>query len=259
MRKSLSFFIVASIALTPATLVADNAASTNLGEYKEVQCSTRSEFKTNSCNQCFEARKKVEVGKQITGIFDNWDNNTKNIFTAYKSDQKTPYMVSIAGSTWKTSPSIESKAWVYDSDVVWKPAPKGDNYILTAGQKIRFWKTDLGAGYTLTNTNKKGNDLVGILKFPIVYRETSLSDGQESDSKTHTECVAYSLNKAPEIKPNTPNTKNPSTVTPVKKTPTKPIPKETTKVESGPAQTLLLIIAAFFIAFGLMISLRKKA
>ncbi len=250
MRKSLSFFIVASVVLMPTTFADNNAASTNLGEYKEVQCSTRNEFKTNSCDQCFEARKKVEVGKQITGLFDNWNNNTNNIFTAYKSEQKKPYMVSIAGSTWKTMPAIEANAWVYDSDVVWKPAPKGDNYILTAGQKIRFWKTDLGAGYTLTKTDKQGDDLVGLLKFPVVYRETSLSTGQESSSKTHTECVAYSLNKTPVAK-----TTTPAKVT----TPVKPVPKETTKVESGPAQTLLLIIAAFFIAFGLMISLRKKA
>jgi hypothetical protein len=36
------------------------------------------------------------------------------------------------------------------------------------------------------------------------------------------------------------------------------ITPEITKTETGPTETIILIIAAFFIAFGLMYSLRKR-
>ena len=56
------------------------------------------------------------------------------------------------------------------------------------------------------------------------------------------------------VTPPTPAT--PGTPTPVPQKPT-PAP-EMTKTETGP-ETLLLIAAAFFIAFGLMFTLRKRA
>lgn len=54
MHKSLSLLLVAGIATIPMVSAQNNAKSTSLGEYKEVQCTTRAEFGANSCNQCFE-------------------------------------------------------------------------------------------------------------------------------------------------------------------------------------------------------------
>lgn len=49
-----------------------------------------------------------------------------------------------------------------------------------------------------------------------------------------------------------------ATVAPVVPEKVAPITPAITKTETGPTETLVLIIAAFFIAFGLMFSLRKR-
>ncbi len=117
-------------------------------------------------------------------------------------------------------------------------------YILGAGQKVKFIEADLAAGYTLTKSDRKNGELVGMMKYPIVAHAVD-SVGNEGAAKTHNECVAYNLS-APVVTPVTP-TPTPTPVTP-----------EITKTATGPAETLILILAAFFIAFGLMFSLRKR-
>lgn len=226
-----------------------NTTSTNLGEYKEVACSTDAAYAANSCNQCFVG-KSVKVGQRLTDLFDNWTNTTPNILVAYKNEQKTPNLVSF-DSKWTPSSADETKMWKSSSDVVWTPGTdsKGDSYMLTAGQKIRFIQSDLGAGYTLDSTNKKNGDMVALIRFPVVYRTMDATSGVSSaDSTTHYECVSYNLD-AP-VTTVTPTPDKQKTTTP---------PPAATKTETGPAETLVLIIAAFFIAFGLMISLRKRA
>ncbi|PID84310.1 hypothetical protein CSB09_01675 [Candidatus Gracilibacteria bacterium] len=251
MHKSLSILVVAGIATIPFASAQNNAQSTNLGEYKEVKCSTRAEFTKNSCNQCFEGG-QVTIGKKKTDLFDNWTNNTKTIATAYKDEQKTPSMIAI-NSKWNSAPTKESDVWVYDSDVAWTPTTGGKkNFVLTAGRKVRFWKSDIGAGYTLASTDKKAGELVGILRYPVVFKTTDLSTGKESAAKTHYECVAYTLDKKQAVTPPKDEKKPP------KKEETPPT-ENLTKSETGPAETLILIVAAFFIAFGLMISLRKRS
>lgn len=116
-------------------------------------------------------------------------------------------------------------------------------YILGAGQKVKFIEADLAAGYTLTKSDRKNGELVGMMRYPIVAHAVD-SVGNEGAAKTHNECVAYNLS-AP-------------VVTPVAPTPTTPVTPEITKTATGPAETIILILAAFFIAFGLMFSLRKR-
>lgn len=250
MRTSLSLLLIASMVAIPTTF-AQNAKSTSEGQYKTVKCDTRPEFAANGCNQCFEWQ-KTAVWRSLTNIFDNWTNNSSTIFTAYKKEQIKPKMIPF-GSTWKTAPAKESDAWIYATDVIWKPSQtKGENYTLLAKQKIRFWQTDIGASYTLTKTTKKAGEMVGIIKFPLVYHAIDMKTAEEWAAVTHYECVAFSLEKSPAVVKPTPKK-------PAEKPKPKPKPKEITKTEAGPAETLLLIIAAFFIAFGLMISLRKRS
>lgn len=117
-----------------------------------------------------------------------------------------------------------------------------------SNQEVKFTQTDLGAGYTLTSTNKKNGDVVGLMKYPISFYTMDVNTATRSTTpQTHYECVTYTLDA-----PATPEKTTP-TPTPEKKTPGTP-----TKVETGPAETLVLIVAAFFIAFGLMLSLRKR-
>lgn len=120
------------------------------------------------------------------------------------------------------------------------------NYILQGGQKVKFLEAEFGARYTLDKTDKKNGDLIGLLRFPIVSHSVDPTTGTEGAATTHYECVSYTLSA-----PTTP----PPEVKPV---PPAPTPAEVTQTATGPAETLILIIAAFFIAFGMMFSLRKR-
>jgi hypothetical protein len=187
----------------------------------------------------------VTAGKRLTGLFDNWTNPTTGFLVAYQAEQKNPNMVGFGTTTWTNSPSDASKVWKNGSDIVWvtQSGSTKMQYILGAGQKVKFIEAELAAGYTLDKTDRKNGDLVGMMRYPTVFHTIDTTTGTEGAAKTHVECVSYKLS-APD-----------AVVTPV--TP-KPVTPEITKTQTGPAETIILILAAFFIAFGLMFSLRKR-
>ncbi len=235
-----------SLTAAPAPTISALAGSA-LGEYKSVSCNSNSAFAANSCDQCFDGG-MVKVGTRMTGLFDNWTNATTNVLKAMKDEQKTPNMVKFGNSTWVSTPVSEAAIWKYASDVAWTSMGTGatakQEFLLQPNTKVRFLEADIGAGYTLEKTDRKNGELVGMLRFPVVSRTIDVRTATEGAPDTHYECVAYKLD-AP----------TPATPTP---TPTKPTPpKEITKTETGP-ETLLLIAAAFFIAFGMMFTLRKR-
>lgn len=218
------------------------SAGSALGEYKTVSCSSNSAFSINTCDQCFDGG-NVKVGDKLTGLFDNWTNSSPLTLSAYKDEQKTPNMVRFGNTTWTTTPASEANIWKSPIDVQWI-TPAGETkaqFLLTGGQKVKFLEADIGAGYTLTKTDKKAGDLVGMLRFPVVSHTIDAS-ANESAATTHYECVSYKLAaaSAPE-----------STGAVV------PVPPEVTQTKTGP-ETLLLIAAAFFIAFGMMFTLRRR-
>jgi hypothetical protein len=164
---------------------------------------------------------------------------------AYQNEQKNPNMVAFGTTTWTATPTDESKLWKSSSDIIWSPTQSGSTkmqYILGAGQKVKFVEADLAAGYTLTKTDRKNGELVGMMRYPTVAHMVD-AVGNEGVAKTHYECVAYNLSA-------------PVVVAPV--TPAQVVTPEITKTATGPAETIVLILAAFFIAFGLMFSLRKR-
>lgn len=216
----------------------------SLGEYQTVACNTNPAFETNSCDQCFVGW-SVQIGGDLNGLFDNWTNNTTSMLLAYKDEQKLPNMVPF-GSTWTNEPSDLSKFWKSSSDVSWITMTGSSDRpqsILNPGQKVRFVESELGARYVLTASDKKDGEIVWLLKYPIVSHIVDGATGTEGPAVTHYECVSYTL-AAPAITP------TPEPVT--------PNPGEVTQTATGPAETLILIVAAFFIAFGMMFSLRKR-
>ncbi len=219
----------------------------SLGENKSVSCSSNTAFGANSCDQCFDGG-SVTVGKKLTGLFDNWTNDTTSLLVAYQSEQKKPNMVAFGSSVWTSSPTDESKVWKNSSDIIWSPVQSGSTkmqYILGPSQKVKFLESDLAAGYTLTKSDRKNGEIVGMMRYPVVFHVID-SAANEGAAKAHYECVAYNLSApvTPVVAP----------VAPVKT----PITPELTKTKTGPTETLVLIVAAFFIAFGLMFSLRKR-
>ena len=192
------------------------------------------------------------MGVRLTGLFDNWTNTMPSPLTAYKDEQKSPNMVRFGNTTWSTSPASEAGVWKNSSDILWSSGSGSRaSFILPPGQKVRWIEADINAGYTLDKTDKKNGEMVGMLRFPVVSHATNVQTATEGAANTHYECVAYKL-EAPVATVVAP----PIPVAPT--TPGKPVPaKEMTKTETGP-ETLLLIAAAFFIAFGLMFTLRKR-
>ncbi len=189
----------------------------------------------------------MKTGEKITGLFDNWTNSSNMTLSAYKEEQKTPNMVRFGNSTWSTTPASESNIWKYSSDVIWV-MPSGETksqIILGGSQKIKFYEADIGAGYTLDKTEKKPGDLVGMLRFPVVSHTMDLNTASEGSATTHYECVAYKYDAPIVVTP---------TATGMTKTPE---PSQVTKTKTGP-ETVLLIAAAFFIAFGMMFTLRRR-
>lgn len=221
------------------------SAGSALGEYKSVSCSTNSAFAINSCDQCFEGG-NVKVGDKLTGLFDNWTNSSASVLSAYREEQKMPNMVRFGTTTWTTTPASEANVWKYSSDIVWvtPPGESKAQFLLSAGQKVKFFEADLGAGYTLEKTDKKAGDLVGLLRFPIVSHTMDLATASEGPASTHYECVAYKLDA-------------PAPVTPTATGVVTPEPSQVTQTKTGP-ESLLLIAAAFFIAFGMMFTLRRR-
>ena len=221
------------------------AMNNTLGENKSMNCASNSAFATNSCDACFDGG-SVTVGKRLTGLFDTWTNNSTGLMIAYQSEQKNPNMVAFGTTTWTASPTDETKIWKSSSDIIWSPAQAGSTkmqYILGAGQKVKFIEAELAAGYTLSKTDRKNGELVGMMRYPTVAHIVD-GAGNEGAAKTYYECVAYNLS-------------TPTVVTPTTPAPT-PVTPEITKTATGPAETIILILAAFFIAFGLMFSLRKR-
>ena len=193
------------------------ATSINAGEYTEVACSSDAIFSQNSCGQCFVGR-GVKVGERLTGLADNWKNTTSNYLIAVRDEQKTPNMVSY-DSVWTPSSADESKMWKNSSAITWIPGTSGkDEFQLLPDQKVTFMETDLGAGFTLTSSQKKHGETVGLLRFPVVYYTMDMTTVTRSaTADTHYECVKYTL-------------ENPAT-------PTTPPLDPKTELETGPTDT----------------------
>jgi hypothetical protein len=129
---------------TAVNLTQQPSAGSSLGEYKTVSCSTNPSFTTNSCDQCFDGG-SIKKDDTISGLYDNWTNPTSGILMAYKEEQKLPNLVTFGNTKWISMPSDESLLWKNSEDITWIPSGTGgkSQYILPAGQKVKFYQTDL--------------------------------------------------------------------------------------------------------------------
>lgn len=248
--RSFSLLTVGALCIMTASSYA--ATNTALpGEYSSVDCGSQKFFTDNTCSLCFEGQ-TVKVWQRLTGLFDTWTNTSGWVQVMYKDEQIMPTLVNLGASSntkWSPVPSDPTKMWVYTPEIVWMSStvsPWKQEYLLGSGQKVKFIQQDLGAWYSLLSTDAKAWDYIGMAKFPLYYRDRNIQASTDSDKQAHFECVAYKFDKTTSV---TPNPKDPST----------PIEPTTgmTKAETGPEE-MILIAAAFFIAFGLMFSLRKR-
>ncbi len=225
----------------------------SVGDYKEIAC-TADYFTAQSCTACFEW-KALSVGDQINGLYDSWTNKNTNEQLIYKDEQNMPEMIpTSSGTVFLANPVDPSAYWKFGNQVIWTDSATGtgkQEFMLDAGKSIKFLEAELGASYTLSSTDKKTNEVIWVLKFPLSYHDVD-ADGNEGKKETHIECVSYTANVAtavapsPSVKPTTPTT------------PIAPEPKKLTTVKTGP-ESLILMTLAFFIAAGFIVFRGKKS
>jgi len=277
MKKTFKTALVAGILLS----VAWNASAAS---FKSVSCDT-SYFKSNSCNQCFDAGAK-KTWEKITSLSDIWNNWNSTEQVAYQSEQVKPTLVNIgwAGTIWETLPTDLNKFWKYGQSVNWVNSdikPWDKEFILTSKQQVRFYESTLGSSYALKSTNAADNSPVWLLKFTINYHNLD-AEWIEWPKKSHNECVVFRYKKAaPKVdKPtntsnntNTNNNTNTSTnnnnsnitshttVKPasnnIVKTTKITNPSNITKQETG-TKEMLLVFAALLLAWAFVILKKKR-
>ncbi len=244
-----------------------------VSDYAEVSCTSQAFFTANSCNQCFDGKgikeKERAGGGNMYDVFANPNAAGGAQYVLYEDEHiQSVAGISIvnlggAGTQWSST----GAEWKISKEIMFVTDSGGTNpnrkvYFVAPGQKVKVTESVLGAGYQLISSDKVNGDYVGMVKFPVAYHE--VVGGTEGAKKTHYECVAYKLDGKVAGSTSTGVTTTGTTVKPAGTTtttkPTTPIKPNAnmTKTQTGP-ESLLLIAAAFFISFGLMFSLRRRA
>ena len=247
MKLSFSF-VFAGLLLVPTAFAAP-------GDYKKIECSTASYFAANSCDECFDGG-KITLGQKITGLGDTWTNtNTGTDQLFYEDEQKTPELINLAGTgtVWMANPTDPTKFWKFGNEVIFTPETgtgtvKRNVYTLKAKKSVLVLDSAFGAHYTLANTNKKDGEAIGLIKFPLNYRDVNDTTGRAGELKTHNECVALKASVA-----------TAAAVTPVVTPPTKPTPPTATQVKTGAADTFLFLGLAMLLALAFMFARKRKS
>ncbi len=246
MKLSLSL-ILSGLLLVPTTFAAP-------GDYKKIECSTAPYFSANQCNECFEGG-KITLGQKITGLGDTWTNTssgTDQLF--YEDEQKTPELINLAGTgtVWMANPTDPAKFWKFGNEIIFTPETgtgtvKRNVYTLKASKSVLILDSAFGAHYTLANTNKKDNEAIGLIKFPLNYRDINDTTGKAGELKVHNECVALkaSVALAAAVTPPT--------------TPPKVTPPTATQVKTGAADTFLFLGLAMLLALAFMFARKRKS
>lgn len=231
--------LVASATMTSTAFAA-------VGDYKEIACDA-AYFSANSCKACFEG-KAIAVGEAVNGLYDGWTNKNASEQLIYKDEQTMPSMVPTSpATTFVANPSDPALFWKFGKEIIWTDSTTGtgrQEFMLSAGKTVRFLEGDLGASYTLSATDKKAGETVGVLVIPINYHNVDV-DGNEGKREVHTECVAYTSKAAI------------ARVVPVETVKPAQLPPKMTTVKTGP-QEMILVALALLIAAGFIVARNRK-
>lgn len=216
------------------------------GDLKEIPCD-KDYFTSNWCEQCFDGGSK-KIGEQITWFYDKWNNPTDTQQIIYEEEQTMPSLINLGGNgtEWLQNPQDPKDFWKFASDIKWaelsvdttstwstsswttsSPKMTGKSFYLEEGKSVTFLEAAMWASQSITKSDKKLGDPVGLLKYTINYHDID-EYGNPGTLKTHDECVAYYLG---------------SQATPVAKVEPKPEPKQVTQVKTGPEMYVLFLLA----------------
>jgi len=238
--------------------VASSAFAITMGDFKKVDCSLPV-FTANGCavsanTQCFDGG-SLKAGEKITGLSDTWTNTLSGEVALYKDEITYPSVVNVGGtnSVWLSNPALETDFWKVGAEVVFTPdttdSKKRDMFILKPSKKVTVLEASLGANYQLERSDKKNDDYVGIVKFPVNYHVIDDVTGKAGPLVNHLECAAFKLSAV-----------TAGAVVPVEKpTPTTPAPAGATKVKTGAADTFLFMGLAMLLALAFMFARKRRS
>lgn len=225
------------------------------GDYKETSCAAPI-FSANGCaastsTQCFDGG-TVAAGEKLTGLYDSWTNKNQTEQVIYQDEQKYPTLVNVGGTgtSWLSNPKDEKEFWSYGSEVIFTPETSSGTsrqvFSLKPGKTVRVMDAKLGANYQLEKTDKKAGEYVGLVKFPVNYRDVSDVDGKAGVLVNHLECVAFQADGQVA-----------AAVAPVVKTPV--TPPQVTQVKTGAADTFLFLGLAMLLTLAFMFARKRKS
>lgn len=155
--------------------------------------------------------------------------------------------------------------WRFPSEVTWTASGSRQVFTIADGKSLKFMEQLPNTSYTLDSSDKKKNDIIGMVKFPLTYRDTDKVTKVEGPKITHFECVAYRYD-APQIQvaPITVTAKAepvqavvaPAATVTAKATPT-PTPKQITETKTGPELWIAAIIALMLTPMIMFLKKRK--
>jgi hypothetical protein len=249
-------------------MISTQTFAATIGEYKKVDCASNPVFTANGCLannanfECFDGG-SIAPGAPLQGLSDRWTNTSAGEQVIYQDEITLPKLVNLgwAGTTWLANPTDEKSFWTPGDDIIFTPettagtgttasGAKRNIFSLKAGKTVTVLAAELGANYRIERTDKKSGDYVGMIKFPVNYRNVDATTGKSGVLVTHIECAAYKL--AGTVAAATPVVK-PANVPPVK------IPAEVTQVKTGAADTFLFLGLAFLLGLAFMFARKKRS
>lgn len=247
--KALRYLLLGAMLLTSSTAFAAT------GDYQETSC-TAAVFSANGCapsanTQCFIGG-TVTPGDKLTGLYDSWTNRNDAEQVIYQDEQEFPELVNLGGvgTSWLSNPATPSDFWTYGSEIIFTPetgtGATRQVYSLKPGKTVRVMEAKLGANYQLEKTDKTTNDYIGLIKFPVNYRNINDADGTAGALVNHLECVAYQANIQV------------AAAAPVVRPPTTP-PAQVTTVKTGAADTFLFFGLALLLGLAFMFARKRKS
>ncbi len=204
--------------------------------YSPVECTSQSFFQSNTCDLCFEEKTLIPPGAEIRWLFDTWTNKTTQEHRVYEDEQTIkPTMINLwwSGTKWIASRPNPNDMWEFTPEVQWTNTGANGRKVtaVTQWKSMKFIQQKSTDFYTLQTSDKKNGEFIGMMKFPLAYREIDPS-WSEGPKKLHYECVTYRYD-SPIVQP------APKPVQPE----TPPAPKQITATKTGPEVWLIGLIA----------------
>ena len=268
MRTSLVLLALAAMAASPAAL-ADAA-----------DCSA-SAFQQNSCSACqTQSLPSGEGDKTISDVAFTWKNTGTTQQVAYDNEQPLPQLVLVGtGASYASEPADAAAFWKWSPSLAWVAYDKEKEFLLDAGKQVDTYMSASGAAYVLKTGSVPAGEPVALVKSTIAYHDIN-ADFEDGPKKEYTACTLYvngtGATAAPAVA--TGATAEPAKAEPVaepaKAEPVVAVPapvatpavsseakakitSHMTKVATGPAENLVVVLA--LAAAALVMVLRRKS